>query len=352
MNRKLFGILLVVTVVTTLALLLSSGSRDDHPAPARGLLVPGFPDAANDLQAFEIVAPGNRAVATLERRDERWVVAEADGYVADWDTVRGVLAALAQAEIAETKTSNPDYYHRLGVQDIASADARGVLVRFPGTTELPAIIIGNAAQGREGQYARLQDDVQSVLLDRELEVPRETKDWLETTIVDISSDEIVEVNISHPDGESVRISRISVDDGDFTLDGIPDGKEIKSNWTVNSLAGALGSLNLDAVTRHSGSLPDSVVHYQAIAADGLKVDAFWYELDEAGETSAWVVIEPGLLDAESAASETVARADEIRQRVEGWAYRVTDYKFDAATKRLDDLLNDSPPEDAAEGSGS
>ncbi len=35
--------------------------------------------------------------------------------------------------------------------------------------------------------------------------------------------------------------------------------------------------------------------------------------------------------------ETAKRAEDINQRVAGWAYRIPQYKFSAMNKRMDDL---------------
>jgi hypothetical protein len=77
--------------------------------------------------------------------------------------------------------------------------------------------------------------------------------------------------------------------------------------------------------------------------------------DEASETAHWIrlqaglyqtAVESGVTPPEEGAAETRERAETINQRASGWAYRIPKYKYDAMTKRMNDLLK-AP--DAAEG---
>ena len=247
MSKKLFAILLGLTAVAGLLLLLQPQKSQDDGGFDQTVLLPELAAAVNDLDWVQIVSAGDQTVATLQRKDHGWVVDEASAYAADWERLRSALAALAQAEKREPKTSNPDYYERLGVEDIDAEDAQGVMVRFSDDSGVPAVIIGNVAQGRSGQYARLQGSKESFLLDREIDISTTREEWLERVFIDIAESEVVDVSITHADGESVQLSKVSAEDADFSLQGIPEGKQIKSAWTVNSLAGGLSALELDDV---------------------------------------------------------------------------------------------------------
>lgn len=204
MSRRHFSWLLFLSVVVAVAALLLPSRTGKSPAVDSASLVPGLQEQVNDVDWLRIRAAGDTVVATLARREGQWVIEEAGGYRADWARLRPLLSSLASAIIVEEKTRNPDYYDRLGVEDTANADAAGVLVEFSAQTGLPAVIIGNRAQGRTGQYARLQGAQQSVLIDSPLDLPRERGQWLDRDIVDIGEGEVVEIGITHPDGEKNR----------------------------------------------------------------------------------------------------------------------------------------------------
>lgn len=352
MSGRHFSWLLGITLVVAILLLLVPGrtGRDLTPESSTRLL-PELQGQVNDLAWLRISRAGDETVATLRRVEDRWVVDEAGGYDADWDQLRALLADLARAEVAEAKTANPAYYDRLGVEDMADADASGVLVAFAGDSGLPGVIVGDSAQGRGGQYVRLQDVAQSVLLDRRLSVPRERMDWLEREIVHVPDAEVVEVEIRHPDGERVRSLKTSADDENFVLQDIPGGQEAQSAWAVDSLANGLASLQLDDVRAADGIDWDTAIRYALVTADGLRLDADLADVEVAGgEAEAkheyWIRLEAGIyqtavdnaVEEGTGAAAAAERAATINDRVRGWAYRIPKYKFDGMTKRMDDLL--------------
>lgn len=394
MSRKHFSLLLVLTVVVAVLVLLIPGRTGKESDFEQSRLLPGLQEQVNDLDWLLFSGAGETTVATLQRSEGAWRVAEADGYPADWERLRALLADLARAEIVEAKTANPDYYDRLGVEDIAQSEAGGTRIAFPDGSGLPAVIVGKRAQGREGQYVRLEGTAASALVDRELDLPSSASDWLEQDIVDISDSEVVEVDIAHADGERVTAKKTSADDADFQLQDIPEGREIRSAWTVNSLANSLSALTLEAVARDDAVDWGEATRFGLITADGLRVDvelvareAAGGEDDEAAgeaETEHWIRLAASLYQTavdsavetagdeaareadeamqeapeeapadetaareqlaeetateEQAADDAAARAREINQRVDGWAYRIPQYKFDAMNKRLEDLL--------------
>jgi hypothetical protein len=318
-----------------------------EPAP----LLPGFAGQANTIDWLRITGAGDEVLATLERGPERWTVSEAEGYAADWAVVRSLLAGLAQAQVVEAKTSSPEYYDRLGVSDVSSPDAQGVMLEFSAASGLPAVILGNTASARDGQYARLADEAGSVLIDRELELPKRREDWIDRAIVDIADDAVVEVDIRHADGEAVRANRASAEDENFTLDGIAEGFEPRSDWTVNSLAGALTALRLDAVVQEGEVDWTSATTFRLLTADGLEiraevVSAPLAEEDDQDATEFWLRLTAGVYttgldtgvsaDADDAAARE--RAQEINARVQGWAYRIPEYKASTMTRRMSDLV--------------
>jgi hypothetical protein len=305
----------------------------------------------NDIDWLKI-SPAGEADVTLRRIEGQWLVEEAANYRADWQKLHQLLSALAGAEIAEFKTSNPDYYSRLGVEDTNMPEAEGVLVVFHESTGQPPVIVGNAAQSRNGQYARLADSQQSVLLDRELDIPRTAEDWLDREIVDISDAEVVEINISHPDGDAIKALKVSADDENFELQGVPEGSEPKSNWTVNSLAGAFSSLELDAVAPESDIDWGESFRFGLLTVDGLNIEAELATVEGDGENDdgRWIRLEAGVFDTavgsgvdENAGGAAAERADEINQRVSGWAYRIPEYKYTSMSKRMEDLVQETGP---------
>jgi hypothetical protein len=357
MSRKHFSLLLAVTLVVAVAVLLIPGktSRDSDVQNVR--LIPDLQEQVNELDRLRVSGAGGEPIATLLRGDGSWRVEEANGYRADWNQLRILLADLAQAEIVERKTANPDYYARLGVEDTSAPDATGVMLEFDSASGLPALIVGKRSEGRDGHYVRLRDATESVLIDRSLEVPRDSEGWLEQNIIHISDSEVVEVEIGHPDGERIVARKLSADEENFELQDIPEEREIQSAWAVNSLANGLASLSLEAVAPADDLDWSQATRYGLVTADGLRVDAELVTIetgdeDEQADTGYWIRLQAGLYQTAlesgvvppASENDPDERAREVNRRVGGWAYGIPKYKYDGMTKRLDDLLkaSDSP----------
>lgn len=380
MSRKHFSLLLGLTLAVALLVLLIPGKTGKESEFRKSRLLPGMQEQVNDLAWLRFTGAGGATIATLRRGDDGWVVEESDNYRADWERLRALLADLTQAEIVEAKTANADYYDRLGVEDIDLPDAGGTQIGFAEASGLPALVVGKRAEGRNGQYVRLRGTAESALIDRPLDLPGAASDWLEKQIVDIADSEVVEIEIGHPDGERVVATRASADDENFELQDIPEGREIRSAWTVNSLANALSSLTLEAVAGEGAIDWTDAVRFGLVTADGLRIDVELAStiadarVDEEADDAAgdadpeyWIRLQAGLYQTavgsgvetsedsaqadsapedpagesspqDQARDDAATRARAVNERVSGWAYRIPQYKFDAMNKRLEDLL--------------
>jgi hypothetical protein len=348
MSKRHFSILLALVIAAALAVALFVPQEVGHENGAEpGLLLPDVGERINQVDEIR-VSDGDTGVVTLRRADERWGIAELQAYPADWGKVRQLLAGLAQASIVELKTENPEYYDRLGVQDPSADQPGGLRVEFASGERQWAVIVGNEAGGRDGQYVRLADQPRSLLIDRVLEVTAEPVESAERSITDIASAEVAEVEIIHPDGSWVLARKASPAATDFTLESLPEGREIVSSWTVNSLGGALSSLELDAVELAADQAPEETVRFRLLTFAGMEYMAQAWEADDAH----WITIRasvpveasgegegggPESPEANGAAGN-IAAAERFNARVEGWVYRIPEYKYANLSKRLDQLL--------------
>jgi len=243
------------------------------------------------------------------------------------------------------KTDKPQYYAQLGVEDVSTQDAESVLVKLSIGNETTGILIGNQAQGRAGQYVRLQDSAASALLDRTLDVSTEQLDWADKRIIDINASEVAEVEIIHPEGERVFVTRISADQTDFDLVGLPPGREIQSSWSVNSFASSLSLLDLESVRSVDSVDWQAAVRMRLLMFSGMEIMADMIEEDgqylvrlNASHPAAQAFNFGNDDIARQAAEDVANRVEEINQRVNGWAYGIAKYKFEGMVKTQDDIL--------------
>ena len=336
MNKSTLRILgIVVAILVAALLLIESGSESDVPEAGTPLL-PDLRSAANDIDEVMISRAGESPL-TIRRTGDTWVVPDRGDYPANVTVLRSVLLAMTNASVIEAKTANPALHDRLGVNDPGDEDSESVLVSARAGDRRFDLVFGNTAQGSY-RYARIADEDQSWLIDQNPELPAGIGDWLEKDIVDIDSSQIRSVTVVHEDGESLSISKAAEAATEFDVADIPDDRELAYTSVANGIAGALNDLDLEDVRPATGA--DGAVVTTTFETFGdLRLVA---RLSKDGEEN-WLA-----LNAEALGEETdETRA--LRRRVDGWEFRIADYKANLLARRWDDILAPLPtPEDAPE----
>ena len=368
MSRNVFIALAVVLVA--LVLLVVFGQRGGTSSSGNGdLLVPGLEGALGEIERVTVVKANGETVATLERRPDNWIVTDKHGYAASATKLRQALTGLAEARILEQKTANAELYDRLGVEDVAGAEAAGVSVTLtvPGR-ELPTIILGNA-EGAKYRYARRAGEAQSFLVDRNPDFARAAAQWVDSGVVDVRGDRVRQVTITHADGEVLRLSKTGPELTNFEVAAIPAGRELSYPGVANVSANALRELALEDVEPAAANpaVDPTIVEYRTF--DGLVVrvtgvkrnDESWVSFEAsvdaeqaaqaaaappavpAGEPGA-AAPEGGAPAADAPAATTpdpAAEAARINAKVGGWRYKIAGFQYDQMTRRMADLLK--PP---------
>jgi hypothetical protein len=357
-SKRTVAILLGAFVA--LLILVLVGQRDDSSSSGSGgALIAGLADALGDIERVTVTKANGEIVATLERRPDRWVVSNKNDYVADAGKLRQALTALGEAGILEQKTANPELHGRLGVEDVAAADAAGISIAFtaPGR-ELPTVILGNA-EGARYRYARRAGEAQSYLIDRNPDVPRTAAQWVDSVVVDVRGERVREVVITHPDDEVVRISKTSPELANFEVADVPNGRELSYPGVANVIGNALRELNLEDVERAEAAPAEqpTIVEYRTF--DGLVVRVAGIERND----ESWITLEASVDAAQAAAAPAPAPATDgaaastapaptaadpgaeaarINAKVGGWRYKIAGFQYDQMTRRMADLLK-APP---------
>ncbi|MEE8340078.1 MAG: hypothetical protein V3R56_08020, partial [Xanthomonadales bacterium] len=95
MSKKHFSGLLLVTTVVAVLVLLVPGKTAKESAFHKHPLLPGLAALVNDIEYVRLTGAGGKIIATLNRRDGQWLVAESSDYRADWTVLRQLLSDLA-----------------------------------------------------------------------------------------------------------------------------------------------------------------------------------------------------------------------------------------------------------------
>ena len=344
-RRTLKTLLAVVAVLIGLLAVVELSENGSEPALDR-LLLPGLKAAFNDVDSVTVTRGGEPPVS-IEAEGGEWVVAERGGYAADVGKVREVLLALADARVVEEKTSNPERYAQLGVDEPAAGRDSARIDITAGDRQF-AVIVGNPSQ-RNFRYVRLPDAPASLMVDRNPQLPATAGDWLRPDVLDIAGERIRAVGIVHADGEEIRISKSEHGAGTFTVDNLPDGRELSYPAVANGIGGALTGLTLEDVRAAVAGEPAVTTRFETF--DGLVVTASlvtddagtWIGLSAAADVMPAAATEPGNAAAEDVAergttADPAQEAADINARLGRWQFRVADHKANLLKRRWEDVL--------------
>ncbi len=338
MNTKAVLILAAATTVLVALVALLNPGRSGPPVPDNaGALFPDLPARANDLATIEITT--NTDQLTLAKQDSAWVLPAKDNYPASIDEVRRLVTQLQTLEPTDRKTADPTNHPRLGLtlpnpsEDAADNTNEGTRVRLltTGGNAVADLILGITTNGN--QFIRRADADQTWLIESPIRAEANPTRWFDPRPVQVERDEVRRITIEHPDGETVTVIKAN---DDFTLENIPDGRELVGPWAAGQIAGALGFINVTDVASDAW-MQDA------------EVTTITYELepttdDETGDAEQTLTVRLAERNSQPWATFRAAGpgADEVNAITQGWSYQISSFTRDTLTKRLEDLLKPLP----------
>ncbi len=269
----------IVTALLVVAAIASVGMRTETTTIATDRK-PVFPEIVpnlNKASAIRVSTAGG--TFTVKRVDKGWAVTELNNYPVSFEKVKTALVDLSKLKFLEAKTSNPERYSRLEVEDVTAKDAKSthVEVTDEGSKILATAIIGrrNASlfgPGRGGTYLRLRDDPRTWLAEGAVRIGTKTVDWVPKQIVDLSSNAVKRMDITEPGGKKFWVRRDSPKDKDFKLGELPKGKPQRGQWETNEMTKALEKLSMESV-KLAGDVkfPDGAYVTEFNTFDGLVI---------------------------------------------------------------------------------
>ena len=387
MNQKtLIGLAVAALVAIVIAFAVDRSNRprseNGGEAPA-AYVVPALRDHVNDVDKIVITGAESKPVVTLTRGANGWSIAEKNGFPADTGKLRELLLKLADAQILEQKTSNKDKYASLGVEDVSAKDAKGVEVELGGLQKPVKLIIGNSNQ-HGGTFVRRDGEAESWLESGSLVVDKKTENWLRKDLADIAATRISSVDITRPDGKTVRLAKAAEGDANFKLADIPKGREAGSDYAINGPASTLVGIPFDdAVPAKDAPPAEKPLKARFATFDGLIFDVTAWEKDgkdyaqfaaSEDETAAATHIDAEQAKAKEAAAAKPADAketpaadpakdrdaklaalrkdvDDLNARFKDWTFVLPPYKYAAINKAPDDFLKPLEDKKAAKKEG-
>jgi len=362
MSRKALGILSLITGIFVVLAIVGQVQRNTAPIAGNSVGEPLIAGLAADLDGIEqlqVSGAGDVRLVTLAHNDGDWTVAELGDYPAERSTVNSLLIALADARIVEEKTADPAFHSRLGLEDISRSDATGIGLTILTSAGSFSILLGDAYTGGQ-RYARLAGADQTVLIDRNPDIPQDPSAWVDPSIIDIAGNRVQRVEISHADGERLTLTKTSPADTNFTVLDIPTDRELQFAGIGNATGNVLQGLRLDNVEPRAREPGDPTSTSEFFTFDGLVVSVMTYADDDTD--GAWLAFDArydqdqadafspaDAADLESAADagsaeepdDSAAReeARELAARLADWQYQIPSYQVSQLARRMEDLLN-------------
>ena len=356
-NRRV--IIAALTVIVVIAAVVVSQQRAPQTSREKTSLFPELAEQINDVS--ELVIHDGETTLTVQRVSDGWGIAEADDYPALVDDVKQTVLAVSGLQVVAQKTSNPDLYKRLGVEDPDSKGATSHLLTVKSNgEELARLIVGEtrrskSASSAPGLYVRIPGQKHTLLVEGRLSVSADIIQWIKRDIVNIEGDRVSAVHIQPAGGQQVRLERAEPGD-DLVLQNIPDGKEQQSEYLISRMATILENIYVDDVRREDGfdySRPDAVINVTTF--DGLVADVEAVKSGEHTYARFSFTAQAGRAGYGETAEEEIEvtpeqEAETLNRLAEGWAYRLSTSKAELFNQSLSDLVrepgNEEPEDDA------
>jgi hypothetical protein len=266
----------LLTAVVAVAALIARKDESDVAGAGKALF-PALLGSINDITT--VVGVGGGETFTLVRDGGRWLVSEKYDFPADQSKARQLVLGTARLVRIESKTSNPDLYEKIGLDDVNAEDGNAVQYSFKNASgdTLAEIIIGNSRLGRADPqtneyFVREPAMAQTWLVQGKLPDAIGVIEWLDSSVLKIDRERVRQVKVRHPDGAVVIVTKKKPSQITFDLLDIPDGAELESKYLISDLGRSLASLDMeDVIPASQGSVPDDGLEVEMITFDGLRV---------------------------------------------------------------------------------
>jgi Domain of unknown function (DUF4340) len=352
-SRRLL-ILVALAAGAMLGAMLFANQRTTTPQQTDALLYPELKAQADSVKVIRIFKAGDTRALEIVRKDAAWTLTERNDYPIAAVKARKLVQALAEAKLVEEKTSDPEKYAAIGVEDVTNAAATGVRIELEGPTKPVNLIVGKDGAGGKSSYVRRVGEPKSWQVNTQLSASPNVADWLDKDILNIAADRIQSASIAIKGQKAYSAAKTSRADADFKVEPLPKGKELSNPSAANSAASALTTLTLDDVQPKAGfgtDKPAATATYKTF--DGLVVELQGFKHNDKHFVAVTPSFDAALAEqfkpkaaaddnkGEAPAAPTKNVAEEAQQsaaKLGNWIYEIAGYKYDSIFRPLDELL--------------
>ncbi|MDZ8119583.1 DUF4340 domain-containing protein [Pontiella agarivorans] len=193
-SKKLIGMGIALVVLAGIAALQNSGGKKRSPQTSKegATLLQGL--ELNEIESVEIA--DDEANAMLEKKDGKWVVTSLFDYPADFGKLADALQDMAEVHMGEpVRSANVD------AAEYGLDEAKRITLKNQGSAEL-TLEIGARREGARSagwanqHFLRKSGSENIYLVDYDFRpFAAESEEWIDTELVNISSSDIVSVQV-------------------------------------------------------------------------------------------------------------------------------------------------------------
>jgi hypothetical protein len=355
MSRQRFIALMVAALVAISGALYLSTQRNLPRDPHGLALLPSLAGELNTVTALSVRKGGTAPTVTLHKQGEQWTVAERADYPADVPKLRKLLLTLSEARIREEKTSNPENYAIIGVEDPAQPGATGAQIEVTAQDGKHAVIVGKSAG--EGNFVRRAAEKTSYAVVPGISFEAEPRYWIDTHLLDIAADKIQRVETKPSTGAAYAVHRVAATAAPapaasapaasastpsapaasapapsapaaskFVLEGVPSGRQAADPQTLAPSPAHFSNLNIEDVAAAGDidfSKPSTVT---VTLTDGSVISFTGTVIGD----KHWIQV-------------TAPKDASLSAKTSGRAFEIAAYRYDGIFRTLEQLLVPKPP---------
>lgn len=341
--NHLFILIIVAAVLLGLAAWSTKSRRAAPPSDVGKPVLTGL--NVNDIQRIELRQDSQSVVVAYI--DNAWTVTNLFGYPADFKKVRQNLLAIKDLKIGDVENSMKFADKEVTLVDLQNAQGKPLATLRLGPKRQKAAD-GESWNMTEGRYVSRAGSSSVFLVKDSLEGfdPDNAKDWVNTELFNVSASDIATIEITAPDGQTIKLDRTS---GVLKLDGLTEQEEFdvgKGNGLDSALSylrftdvasPALSAEAMGLTTAHvyRVSLKNGEAYTARIGATASSVPGADHYMRFA------VNLAPATTNnAERAAQEQ--KVSELNSNLSRWTFLISTYTAENMTHARADLVKAKP----------
>ncbi len=356
MNKKHINTLTLISILSIAIAFLITYWRDISNKDISNIkyLFPELIDQVNEISTIRI----NKDSSTFQINfiDGEWILPKLAYYPISEDKIKQLIIGIAELEILEARTDNPDLLHALGL-DVNKGQESGteIILLDNNNSEIASLIVGidgKAATAKQTRYVRKPESNQSWLAWNNFDVLDVPVKWIDDSIISVPRWRVQNVKINHVSGSEINIFREKYDDQMFRIDNIPESYEPLNPYIANQIGSTLDRINALSIKKRI-DLPNIENLSSAIfdTFDGMRVivktvkdqDSYWAvfdvqylesirkELPKDGPNIVGLPEMPSL-------DQVIKEVNSLTPKLDKWAFSISSNTFEQLNYNIEDVI--------------